>query len=59
MRVIAASLGVGLAASLIAASHNDVELDPAMHEQLLLNGRPQVGLWKALLQQAEQDSLSR
>ncbi|WVN88054.1 uncharacterized protein L203_103253 [Cryptococcus depauperatus CBS 7841] len=28
-------------------------LDPSIHRQLLLNGRPQIGLWKALLREQE------
>ncbi|KAK1922604.1 serine carboxypeptidase S28-domain-containing protein [Papiliotrema laurentii] len=41
-------------ASLLAAGA--VELDPSTHHRLLLSGRPQVGLWKALLKEAEQSA---
>jgi len=33
-----------------------VELDPETHHQLLLSGRPQIGLWKALLKQAQTEA---
>jgi hypothetical protein len=35
-----------------------VELDPETHRELLLSGRPQIGLWKALLKQAETEVAS-
>lgn len=35
------------------------ELDPATHRRLLLSGRPQVGLWKALQREAEDISQAK
>lgn len=38
---------------LLAAGSQAVKLDAATHSELLLQGRPQVGLWKALSAEAE------
>jgi hypothetical protein len=42
---------------LVAASK--VELPPQVHHQLLHSGRPQVGLWKALLSDAQHRQASQ
>jgi hypothetical protein len=42
---------------LVAASK--VELPPQVHHQLLHSGRPQVGLWKALLSGAQNRQASQ
>jgi hypothetical protein len=46
----ALSVLLGLAASVSAES----ALDAQTHHRLLLSGRPQVGLWKALNEQAKE-----
>ncbi|AAW43974.1 conserved hypothetical protein [Cryptococcus deneoformans JEC21] len=40
-----------LSSLLILSTLAKPTLDPQLHRQLLLNGRPQIGLWKALLQE--------
>lgn len=42
-----------LVALLPVLTNARVELDPETHHELLLSGRPQIGLWKALLKEAE------
>jgi hypothetical protein len=40
-------------ATLLSSSSVNGKLDPAVHRQLLLEGRPQVGLWQALHREAK------
>ncbi len=45
---------VSVLAVLAGVQASRVELDAETHHRLLLSGRPQVGLWKALLEDAKQ-----
>ena len=38
--------------ALVSASASRVKLDPIIHDELLLNGPPQIGLWQALHREA-------
>lgn len=49
---------LALAALAPVLVNSKTQLDPATHRQLLLEGRPQVGLWKALAKQAAVDQAS-
>lgn len=49
---------IALLALAPALVHSKVELDASTHRQLLLDGRPQIGLWKALVNQAAADQAS-
>lgn len=49
-RAISAAL---LSITIVIADAQQVRLDSETHRELLLNGRPQIGLWKALLKEAE------
>jgi hypothetical protein len=50
---------LALAALVPVLVNSKAELDPSTHRQLLLDGRPQVGLWKALVKQAAAEQAGR
>ncbi|ORY33065.1 serine carboxypeptidase S28-domain-containing protein [Naematelia encephala] len=52
-----AQIVVGLLACLLQITTAEkTQLDPDLHRQLLLSGRPQVGLWQALMKQKQLES---
>jgi hypothetical protein len=57
--MLVASLATALLPLVPLVAASKVELPPQVHHQLLHSGRPQVGLWKALLSGAQNRQASQ